>query len=785
MKTEKKKLLKYLFITSGGDKVIKIKQIVISILLITILSNLANIFYIPTYAATNNGVENSTSSNNSSTSNRKPDWTETILAMTVSGLALGIQEGLDSVGIGLDQMLLGKDTNGKESILKFSLTDPNNPFGTIAVSLYWVCYAVAVCAFCIICPTIFIRLITASNSNALADTKKLLITFCISFLLMFVMPLFIHTFMQVRDGVIETIISSFTTTGKLSIIEEFRTKAFNVGKTTLFDSLLYLGVNLITLWFAFAYAGITMSITVLVGLFPWISVTMNSSKAKRTMEKWIEYIISIGLVPVIDTVLMCIAIIGINKGFKPLITLIILALIIPTRTFIRQVLGVGGGALEASGLGFFMGGAMLARGLSGAAGAAYTGIQSGSDDLRRADYYKDLAAVDANGGNYAHSLSGMADGVAGAPGISSAVSYKSFMSEEEAAFSTKDSWGNSTSPMAPRSTTEYATGRRGATIETEDGDTKYIPPSTYADVYDKHKNISWLNNSEMMNNLSNADKAELYSVRGNTSIKKAIAGGLGAGAGILGGATVGSFLGSSAMMAGAGMGAEAGTKAFTVAADHIIQPQYLHTKPSAEKSEGTGLTGAEGATRLEVSGGDLAEEKGVASPESSVAGSLDIDTSGAGDVISIDDASTSEISSKVDLSIDTPQIREIINNVTGNPEINAKANEVGSIAARDFRDRERQMFIDNKLEEYALEHGDTPIDKSSIDYKSIMAEADDYSENILAEKAMTEYLIASNNYRKESVKTSIEDSYGDIVRGTDLEVEIDKEIERSIKDMVG
>lgn len=742
----------------------------------------------------------------------KPGWVETIFTKFLVSIGDSMQEMLSDVGIGLDQMLLGKDNIGNESAFLFSFKD-NNIFGDVAKSVYVICLQIAMVAFIIIFPTIGIRVMAAPNkSKALEQIKSLMGTYIIAFFLLYLMPVFIDVLMQVRDAIVAGIVdgmskgSSSASANNNSIFQQLRSAAIIEGESGLFDGFLYLGINLITVWFAFAYASISMAITALVSVFPLMAITMNSAKTRKSFENWLGEIISLCTVPIIDALLMAVAVNTLNSpNASPLTTMIIMALIIPTRTLIRKVIGIGGG-MEASGIGFLMGGVALAGGIAKTAGSTMGGLKDGVGDLRRASYYNDMARVDklamsgAGGagalGNSLGTSSGinaMASSVASTP-----VNYASNLSKvanEVGATMGAGPYGTSLNPMSTRTTTASKTSGAGLANEVA---SKFGKPTNYADVYQKHKSLSWLDSTEMMNNLSNEDKAKMHTRRGLQSIGKAVGGAAGAGYIGAGFTTAASWIGASGMMSAGGLGLNvgnavggelgglAGNGAYYTG---HVGAEFLKALLNRSRNSATGASpGNTTSGSSPVNPIAPVSGTGVGGVSSSAYNSAaEENTVFTGDIVDERNFTASLSAPQMGLptspSIDMPEVQQIIQITNFDSKVNEDAHNAGVNASSEYVKNKKMDYINNGMNAYKERMG-YDMDTNSMDYKVLQSEAVDFTlSKDIQLNSMNEYLKANASVRSSAVKDSLSEKFGTIA-GTTLEKEIDDASKNAVEHMM-
>lgn len=154
--------------------------------------------------------------------------------------------------------------------------------------------------------------------------------------------------------------------GQYSFTEMYRVAAQN---GDIFANLMYLSSTILTLFFAISYVTAAFSLGILLIFFPFCCVLDVQEGGYKRIKDWATAMLGIVIIPVIDAVLLLFPIaIGLlgngTAGAYSLIQFVMLATVIPARSFLRQKLGLAeGGRMEMAGIGALLAVGRLGKGL--------------------------------------------------------------------------------------------------------------------------------------------------------------------------------------------------------------------------------------------------------------------------------------------------------------------------------------------------------------------------------------------------------------------------------------
>ena len=378
------------------------------------------------------------------------------------------------------------------------------------------------------------------------------------FILLVGMPMIIDLLLYVRDMFLYSVnsvgVSLLGMSADSDVGSAFNTIAENSPKNIMI-SLVRLASKFLTLYFAFSYIGVALSLVVDVIAFPFVGISMLLNP--RMLGQWLKNVISQLLVPMIDCILLLIVLLfsviggGVAVGF---IQLMVLFMLIPARAEFRKVLGLNPSfGMEMAALGGF--GATL--GLAGAAVKGAASVMGGGkaawDMKKMGDMYEDAAGAEKGNGSGGRGGSNTPGGLAGDPdaplggGGGAVDSYGSASSDaanetiSEAASSLDDSEDESPAfESFEENENDDSAGIRSAAGNT-------IPNS----VLRKYANTNNFENGAF-NALTNEQKAKLYHMKAMQKAAGVIAGAAGGIAGT--GVGLAASVGASGGMGGAASG---------------------------------------------------------------------------------------------------------------------------------------------------------------------------------------------------------------------------------------
>ncbi len=184
------------------------------------------------------------------------------------------------------------------------------------------------------------------------------------------LPVILDYALMIREYLLDFVYSlsaGLSGTDGGGFIEGLRSNASS-DTATLQDALFYLAGVLLNIYFVFIYISMGVSFIICMWLSP-VLITTSETKVKDKVS-FFKYIAGIIFTPVIDAALLVMPLVMVAKSESALVTLATFAAIIPTRTWLRKLLGVGSGVSEMMGMGFaFMGGRMVGSAVGGVIGA--------------------------------------------------------------------------------------------------------------------------------------------------------------------------------------------------------------------------------------------------------------------------------------------------------------------------------------------------------------------------------------------------------------------------------
>jgi len=463
---------------------------------------------------------------------REKNQMEQMFDKTIGGAIIGFTDAmlmaLNALGLNLDRIIFGRvGAGGDPVITSFAFAD-GNPLGMMGRMFYMVMAGICIVFYPAILVFYGLKLAVSFTPKGREEAKSALGVWIISLLTIFLIPTIFEIVLYIRDVILSAVLSGgqlLTPEGTTSIIREFRAAALEpatmANQSIVWNGFIYLGSVLMTLYFAVTYVGIGMAIFAIFIMMPWLSLLHISPKRRDLLLKASNELFSLLLVPVIDSVLLFVAIFTMAMNLGALYTLLIICFIAPTRALIRKIMGVSPSiGMELAGVGMMFGAMRILGGAVGATKTAISDIKEGragaEADRNEGDFYADMASKDGSigGGAYGGSSQGRDGafrGYSGAPD------------------------GNNP---------EFA--------------------NNYSDVVERHATDAWLDNPNKARMLSNEQKAKLYRARADKRAREGqrrgmmgLAGGaFGAGLG-----ASGAIFGPMGMAAGSGIGIMGGIAA--------------------------------------------------------------------------------------------------------------------------------------------------------------------------------------------------------------------------------
>lgn len=273
----------------------------------------------------------------------------------------------------VSKIILGKVAmNRSAELYTFSLDD-KNIYGKVGALGYVILRGICYVVMAIMLAFLLLKAaLGPSTGKSLNDLKDQLVGFAIGFAALAFWPNVLDLLIYIRDSILHII---YTSPLVLSIYDKQSGKGVSHIFASMLESfftenlsakmILAIGTQVVVGYFMILYVSMALMMAMLFMLAPLVFVL--SVVNKEMLETWFMTVIGTLVTPCIDYVLMMIVfLIGAEK--HPYLQLAAAMAVIPTRGIIRQMLGLGKGALsEASGLGVIMAGMALGKAAFGIA----------------------------------------------------------------------------------------------------------------------------------------------------------------------------------------------------------------------------------------------------------------------------------------------------------------------------------------------------------------------------------------------------------------------------------
>lgn len=312
---------------------------------------------------------------------------------------------IDSIILG--RMATGTTDEGDSGYLNdFSVTqfglEKNNFYGIAGSKLYVILRNIIYVFFAVYLAYIFFKQAWNSNaSKAWQTLKEDLYSIVFMMIMIYLMPQIVQAFLYLKEQLVYLISSEFSRSNVcVSIALEYRELYEESG--VAIDAILYTAMQFAPLTYAFNYISIALATTLLFGMLPVILLLSISNKS--IFDSWVRQLFVNLSIPIIDFFLYMIPVFvyswsssgnagtpTISGGVTRWIAFICMWLILPTRTFIVNMLTGGKGGSFAVSKG---------AGLIGAATMAMSAIASigrkagGNSDSAKSDSGKSDRSVD-------------------------------------------------------------------------------------------------------------------------------------------------------------------------------------------------------------------------------------------------------------------------------------------------------------------------------------------------------------------------------------------------------
>lgn len=343
------------------------------------------------------------------------------LEAAIAGLLSGLGDSInDLVGIcngTLDRLVYGRLVYYGTNFYSFELVK-GNPYGIVGSYVYKLFRNLVIPILILL---IFSKFAKAAWSSGNGEQRRIfkdtIARTALMLLLIFLVPNILDALVAVRDIVLHYIsdnlsvdMTSFFGLGNSGSADSTNSivgfyKASTKGGHLL-DALLYLGVSFISIFYMVTYISTAVAVMVSFMFFPLIVIF--SFTENKMIDMWFKEMIGNVFVPVLDAVLLLMPLmlnqfLPQNAGAKAyLISFIACYSVIPSRSVIRGMLGVGGNMRsELLGFGALMGTMRMLSGIKNRAVGGAKGLwgahKQNKADREKADMYADLARANGEG----------------------------------------------------------------------------------------------------------------------------------------------------------------------------------------------------------------------------------------------------------------------------------------------------------------------------------------------------------------------------------------------------
>ena len=337
---------------------------------------------------------------------------ESALAGLVEALGDGVNWIAQACDASLDRLVFGRLIHYGTNYYCFELVK-GNPYGIVGSYVYKLFRNVAIPFVLLMVLMRFAKAAWNSGSGEQRRVFKDSIGRCVVvLLLLFLMPNIIDLLIYIKDVIMHYIsvkmssdisgLYGMDSENDATIIGYYK----QASKGHLLDASLYLGVSFITIFYMITYISTAIAMLVNFIFFPLLSIFSFSDN--KLLDTWFKQCVGNIFVPLLDSVLLLLPLmlnnlIGDNSVKAYLITFIATFTVIPSRSIIRNMLGVGGGGMsEMLGLGALMGTMKMLGGLKRRVGNGIDGLKE-LNNVRKennelANMYGDLARANGEGG---------------------------------------------------------------------------------------------------------------------------------------------------------------------------------------------------------------------------------------------------------------------------------------------------------------------------------------------------------------------------------------------------
>lgn len=341
-----------------------------------------------------------------STEVKEPSKVEQWFSGVVIGLADGLNDMFSKLDMSLDQVVCGRvgSEGSKIALFSFELVE-GNPYGTIAAVIYNSIRSIIFVVMAVLLATFFSKFsVVSGNSSERARFKDTLTNYLWSYGVLFLMPYLLDLWLYIRDQILYVVLivqgdflNKLTNNPGESLALVGYFKSLAESSASIVDALMYLGAVIITLFFAFEYAGMSMAMLIMMILFPIMCVKANIERG--ALSGWVWDVFSISFTPIMDMILLSVPLyMGALFPEQWLLKILTCVLVIPTRMVAKRLLGMtsaGGGLLN--GMMAFAalrsGANMAKRGASRVASIA-DAVKNSHSDKEKSKYHNEMAAAE-------------------------------------------------------------------------------------------------------------------------------------------------------------------------------------------------------------------------------------------------------------------------------------------------------------------------------------------------------------------------------------------------------
>lgn len=352
-----------------------------------------------------------------------PSWIEKQIIKIIKGPGKFLITIETAFGMNIDQIIYGRVSEKSKSINYFSFElASGNIYGNIGTYIYNIFRTISLFILWAIFTTTLVKIMLLTNSGKIRDEfKESLSRMIVIAILMYIMPYLFQLIEFIRDILLYLLQWLATDITMDSVGGNYSTQIKNNFNSTLggasggilavfetlsdkswFASIIYDGVAVLSLYYAYQYIGIAMGILIYFIMFPIVCIF--AYKDSKLMDSWVKNVIASLLTPVMDAILMMLPgyvfMALCTKGIFicALITFMICMLVIPSRRIISSMLGLNAGGINSVGasamnaFALIKGAEMLGHGISGARQHA----KNAKEANKQADMYEELAKTEKN-----------------------------------------------------------------------------------------------------------------------------------------------------------------------------------------------------------------------------------------------------------------------------------------------------------------------------------------------------------------------------------------------------